>query len=222
MRERDELLAEIDREMVDTARLTGRERLSPRVRAALARVPREEFVPPEEKRLAYLNTPLPIGYGQTISQPFIVAIMSELLDLAEDTVVLEVGTGSGYQAAVLAELARYVYTVETIPELAARARDLLARLGYRNVEVRAGDGYLGWPEQAPFKAIMVTAGASEIPPPLVEQLAPGGRMLIPVGSWPGGQTLDLVAKDAEGNVSHRDVLPVAFVPLRRRRESRSA
>lgn len=214
MRERDELLAEIDQEMAETASFTGRKALTPRVRAVLASVAREEFVPASERRLAYLNTPLPIGYGQTISQPLIVALMTELLDLTPETVVLEVGTGSGYQAAVLAALSAQVYTIEVVAELAEQARERLHRLGLSNVEVRAGDGYLGWPEHAPYRAIIVTAGATEIPPPLVEQLAPGGRMVIPVGRWPGGQTLILVEKTADGTVVRRDMLPVAFVPLR--------
>ena len=209
-RSRTALLAELAREISD-----------PRVLNAIALVPRDRFVPPELRLHAYENRPMPIGHGQTISQPLIVALMTELLDLTPETVVLEVGTGSGYQAAVLAALAAQVYTIEVVPELAEQARERLHRLGYSNVEVRAGDGYLGWPEHAPYRAIMVTAGATEIPPPLVEQLAPGGRMVIPVGRWPGGQTLLLVEKAADGSVVRHDLLPVAFVPLRKGLDRRS-
>jgi protein-L-isoaspartate(D-aspartate) O-methyltransferase len=211
--EREQLLREIDREMTATAGYTGRERLSPAVRAALARVPREAFVPEGMEELAYANHPLSIGHGQTISQPYIVALMTEVLDLGPEDTVLEVGTGSGYQCAVLAELARAVYSVETIPELAGTAGERLARLGYRNVHTHCGDGALGWPEHAPYDAIIVTAAARAVPPALVEQLAPGGRMVIPVGvSWLG-QDLVLLTKDTDGGVHSRDLLAVAFVPL---------
>jgi protein-L-isoaspartate(D-aspartate) O-methyltransferase len=214
--ERGALLREIQAEMRETAGWTGRAALSPRVAAALRRVSRHEFVPPESRDAAYANCPLPIGSGQTISQPFIVALMTELADVAPGDRVLEVGTGCGYQAAVLAELASRVYTIETVPRLAAEARDRLARLGYANVEVREGDGWAGWPEQSPFDAILVTAAARDVPPPLVAQLAPGGRLVLPVGDTPFSQHLMLVEKDAEGNVKERGVLPVAFVPLTRR------
>jgi protein-L-isoaspartate(D-aspartate) O-methyltransferase len=211
--EREQLLREIDREMTATAGYTGRERLSPAVRAALARVPREAFVPEGMEELAYANHPLSIGHGQTISQPYIVALMTEVLDLGPEDTVLEVGTGSGYQCAVLAELARAVYSVETIPELAGTAGERLARLGYRNVHTHCGDGALGWPEHAPYDAIIVTAAARAVPPALVEQLAPGGRMVLPVGvSWLG-QDLVLLTKDTDGGVHSRDLLAVAFVPL---------
>lgn len=211
--EREQLLREIDREMTATTGYTGRDRLRPAVRAALARVPREAFVPEGMEELAYANHPLSIGHGQTISQPYIVALMTEVLDLGPEDTVLEVGTGSGYQCAVLAELAREVYSVEVIPELVEAARERLDRLGYRNIRTRCADGALGWPDKAPFDAIIVTAAARAIPPALVEQLAPGGRMIIPVGvSWLG-QDLVLLTKDADGGVHSRDLLAVAFVPL---------
>ena len=170
-------------------------------------------MPPGSERAAYENRPLPIGHGQTISQPFVVALMTELLDLQPDDSVLEVGTGSGYQAAVLAELAGKVCSIEVIPELAASAAESAGGQGYGNVELRTGDGGLGWPERAPFDAIMVTAAAPDVPPALVEQLRPGGRMVIPVGPRHGDQELLLITKDAAGTVTQRTILPVAFVPL---------
>jgi protein-L-isoaspartate(D-aspartate) O-methyltransferase len=215
-REREALVREIQAEVRETASWTGRATLSPRVLAALRAVPRHEFVPEASRDAAYLNCPLPIGSGQTISQPYIVALMSELADVEPGDRVLEVGTGCGYQAAVLAELAERVYTIETIPSLAAEARARLARLGYANVEVREGDGWGGWPEQAPFDAILVTAAAREVPQPLVAQLAPGGKLVLPVGGTPFSQHLLLVEKDARGNLKERGILPVAFVPLTRR------
>lgn len=214
--ERAALLREIQAEMRETAAWTGRATLSPRVVAALRNVPRHEFVPSESQDAAYANYPLPIGSGQTISQPYVVALMTELADVEPGDRVLEVGTGCGYQAAVLAELASRVYTIETVPRLAAEARERLARLGYANVEVREGDGWAGWPDKSPFDAILVTAAARDVPPPLVAQLAPGGRLVLPVGDTPFSQHLMLVEKDAEGNVKERGVLPVAFVPLTRR------
>ena len=210
---RDDLLEEIRREFAATATWTGRTAPSPRLMTALARIDRAEFVPPGEAAWAYLNTPLPIGHGQTISQPYIVAIMTDLLDVAPEHTVLEIGTGSGYQAAVLAELARQVYGIEVIPPLATRAAETLRRLGYTNVEVRAGDGHAGWPEKAPFDAIIVTAAGAKIPPALLAQLKPGGRMIIPVGSQDGNQELTLIEKDAHGAINERVVLAVAFVPL---------
>jgi len=213
MDERAALLEEIALEMRETARWTGRAELSPRVMAALAKVRREAFVSPGTLRDAYANRPLPIGHAQTISQPFIVALMTELLDLQPDDTVLEIGTGSGYQTAVLAELAARVCSVEVIPALADRATAVLAEQGYANIEFRTGDGGLGWPEYAPFDAIIVTAAATEMPPALVEQLRPGGRMVIPVGPHHGEQELFLITKDAAGTVSTRSILPVAFVPL---------
>jgi protein-L-isoaspartate(D-aspartate) O-methyltransferase len=179
--------------------------------AVLGRVPRHAYVPASEQDNAYENRPLGIGYGQTISQPYIVALMTTLAQPRAGTRILEVGTGSGYQAAVLAEFGADVYTIEIIAPLAAQAAQRLR--GYRNVTTRTGDGYYGWKERAPFDAIVVTAAASSIPPPLVAQLKPGGRMVIPVGSSFFTQTLLLVEKDAQGQVRTRQVLPVRFVPL---------
>jgi len=211
--ERNALIAEIEAETRETSAWTGRDRLAPRVIAALCQVRRERFVPEREVARAYINAPLPIGCGQTISQPFIVALMTDLLDLRPVDRVLEVGTGSGYQAAVLAELAGEVFSTEVIPELADVAKHALAREGYGNVALRVGDGGHGWPEQAPFDAIIVTAAARSVPPALVEQLRPGGRLVIPVGAPRGDQELRLLRKSADGTVTSRAVLPVAFVPL---------
>jgi protein-L-isoaspartate(D-aspartate) O-methyltransferase len=213
MDERAALLAEIEAEVRDTARWTGRAQLSPNVAAALAKVRRSAFVPSAATSAAYENRPLPIGHDQTISQPYIVAIMTELLDLQPDDKVLEVGTGSGYQAAVLAELAGTVCSIEVIPQLAERAAAALAAEGYTRIMLRTGDGNRGWSEEAPFDAIIVTAAAPEIPPALIEQLRPGGRMAIPLGPRYGDQELMLLTKDQAGNISRRGVLPVAFVPL---------
>lgn len=192
---------------------TGREALDARVLNAVAQVPRDAFVPQHLKHLAYSDGPLPIGQGQTISQPFIVALMTDLINPAPESRVLEVGTGCGYQSAVLAELVARVYSVEIIPELSQAAGERLDRLGYMNVEAKVGDGYYGWMEQAPFDGILVTAAAEEIPPPLVEQLAPGACMVIPVGGPMFGQDLLIVEKDARGKVRQRNLLSVAFVPL---------
>jgi protein-L-isoaspartate(D-aspartate) O-methyltransferase len=207
------LLEEIEAEVHATSDFLGKTALDPRVMDAMARVPRHEFVPPGEESFAYVNRPLGIGHGQTISQPYMVAVMSDLLGVGEKDVVLEVGTGSGYQAAVLSGLVERVYSVEVIPALARSAADRLERLGYRNVEVRTGDGALGWPEHAPFDGIMVTAAATAIPPALIEQLKPGRRLVIPVGRGYWGQDLKLVEKSGTGQVHSRTVLPVAFVPL---------
>jgi protein-L-isoaspartate(D-aspartate) O-methyltransferase len=213
MDRREQLIQEIEEETRATSRYTGRARLNTRVLDALRRVPRERFVPEEKRDAAYWNSPLSIGHGQTISQPFIVAIMTELLDLRPKHRVLEVGTGSGYQAAVLAALVREVCTTEVIPALAESAREALTAAGYTNIAFRTGDGALGWPERAPFDAIMVTAAAPEVPTPLLEQLCPGGRMIIPVG-WPHGiQKLVLIEKSQDGAMSRSVVLQVAFVPL---------
>jgi protein-L-isoaspartate(D-aspartate) O-methyltransferase len=209
--EREAMLETIEAHAAAAGAL-GTAMIEPRVLEALRRVPRHLFVPPEQQPYAYEDRPLSIGHGQTISQPFIVALMTDLLDVHMDDKVLEVGTGSGYQAAVLAELASQVYTIEIIPDLAQSAGERLARL-YRNVEARAGDGYYGWPEAAPFDSIVVTAAASHIPPPLVQQLKPGGRMAIPVGSRFSVQQLVLVEKDEAGRMTTRQLLPVAFVPL---------
>ncbi len=193
----------------------GREAIDPQVLAVMRRVPRHDFVPEELRDSAYANRPLPIGYGQTISQPLIVALMSDLLLLSPDHVVLEVGTGSGYHAAVVAGLAGRIHTIEIIPPLAETAARRLARLGYDNVEVRSGDGYYGWAEAAPFDRILVTAAATHVPPPLIEQLKPGGRMVIPIGGAFALQHLVLVEKDEEGGIRTRQLLPVRFVPLTR-------
>ncbi len=207
------LLDRITAEMRETGPLTGCRALSERVRAALAEVPRHRFVPTEQLEWAYADTPLPIGRGQTISQPFIVALMSELLNTGSDATVLEIGTGSGYQTAVLAQLARRVYSVERIPELAAAAAHRLNELGFGNVAIRVDDGGRGWEEYAPFDGIMVTAAATDIPPALVRQLKPGGRLAIPIGLPHQTQDLRLLCKDDQGVVHSRSVLPVVFVPL---------
>ena len=183
------------------------------VLAVMEAVPRHEFVPEDQQPDAYNDRPLPIGYGQTISQPFIVALMSDLLDVEAGDVVLEIGTGSGYQAAVLSPLAAEVYSIEIVPQLGQAAAERLASLGIANVETRVGDGYYGWEEHAPFDGIVVTAAASSIPPPLVAQLAPGGRMVIPVGPPFMTQMLMLVEKAADGSVTTEQLLPVSFVPL---------
>jgi protein-L-isoaspartate(D-aspartate) O-methyltransferase len=203
----------IERHALRAGSMVGRAAIAEGVLAVMERVPRHEFVPERGRGLAYADRPLPIGYGQTISQPYIVALMTDLLDPEPGDRVLEVGTGSGYQAAVLAELVARVHTIEIVPELAASAGERLHRLGYDNIETRAGDGYYGWPEQAPFDGIVVTAAAGHIPPPLVRQLKPGGRMVIPVGGPFSVQQLTLVEVDAGGEVRTRQLLPVAFVPL---------
>lgn len=180
---------------------------------AMLRVERHEFVPTSQRTSAYRNHPLPIGHGQTISQPYIVALMTDLLEPTADDVVLEVGTGSGYQAAVLAELVEHVYSIEIVEPLAVAVKERLSRLGYDNVTTRLGDGYYGWAEHAPFDAIIVTAAAGHVPPPLIEQLKPGGRMVIPVGGPFQVQYLLLIEKDAAGEVRSRQVTAVRFVPL---------
>ncbi len=192
----------------------------PRVLDAMRRTPRHKFVPPAQAAHAYEDRPLPIGHDQTISQPYMVAIMTELVRPQTGHRVLEIGTGSGYQAAVLSGLVAQVYTIEIVEPLGKQARERLRELGYANVEVRIGDGYLGWPEQAPFDGIVVTAGATEIPMPLVEQLKPGGRMVIPVGLYWRTQVLKIVTKGTRGPRDYRveDVMPVAFVPLVRQRD----
>jgi len=196
-----------------TARETGRPSLDPRVIAAMEKVPRHLYVPADMQRNAYDNRPLPIGHGQTISQPYIVALMTDLLRVKPGDVVFELGTGSGYQAAVLAELVNQVYTIEIIPPLAKQADERLVKLGYRNIRVKIADGYYGWEEQAPFDAIIVTASAGHIPPSLVKQLKRGGRMVIPVGAPFMVQDLMLVEKQADGSITSRSILPVSFVPV---------
>jgi protein-L-isoaspartate(D-aspartate) O-methyltransferase len=209
------LIAEIETEMRATAGYTGRPHLAPRVRAALLAVRREAFVPAAIRAEAYANHPLRIGHGQTISQPYIVALMTELLDPAPDHVVLEVGTGSGYQAAVLAALVHHVYSIEVIPALSAQAATALKQEGVGNVTLRVGDGAAGWPEHAPYDGVIVTAAGPTVPPALVAQLRTGGRMVIPLGEPFEDQMLTLIVKDADGGVVQRDILPVAFVPLTR-------
>ena len=210
---RKRLIKEIEGDVRATSSYLKKEALDPRVLQALATVPRHEFVPKGERKYAYQNRPLPIGYGQTISQPYIVAIMTDLLLVDKDDRVLEIGTGSGYQAAVLAELVEEVYSIEIIEPLGKKARKRLKKLGYKNVDVRIGDGYYGWEEHAPYDAIVVTAAAGHIPPPLIQQLRPGGTMLIPVGSRFSVQQLVLITKDTDGKVTSRQILPVRFVPL---------
>ncbi len=180
---------------------------------AMRAVPRHRFVPREYRQRAYENRPLPIGLGQTISQPYIVGFMTEALELAPDHRVLEIGTGSGYQAAVLAEIVEHVYTIEIVAELAVSARERLERLGYENVTVRQGDGYFGWAEEAPFDAIIVTAAAGHIPRPLLDQLKPTGRLIIPVGPVFDVQTLVLARLGPSGEVRTEHLLPVRFVPM---------
>ena len=207
------MLDAIEESVQRTANYTGKSKISDAVMAQMGTVPRHEFVERSLQGRAYLNTPLRIGHGQTISQPLIVALMTEFLDPAPGDVMLEVGTGSGYQAAILSGLVDTLYSIEIIPELAASAESVLQRLGYDNVFVKAGDGYLGWPEHAPFDGIIVTAAAQEIPPPLIEQLKPGGKLVIPVEISLGNQELLVVEKSADGTISSRSVLPVRFVPL---------
>ena len=209
----DAMLATIGVECRYTQSLTGRASLRPEVMEAMRLVSRQEFVPPGMASLAYENSPLPIGNGQTISQPFIVALMTDLLRPKKGDVILEVGAGSGYQAAILSLLVKWVYTLEIIPDLAESAKKVLHRLGYGNVEVRQGDGYNGWPEHAPFDGIIVTAAAPHVPRPLQEQLKPGGRLIIPVGLPFMPQELLVLEREQNGELSTRSVLPVSFVPL---------
>ena len=211
--QRIRLVAEVDAMYAATRVETGLAAMSPLVRAALGKVERHRFVPSGQVSLAYRNHPLPIGSGQTISQPYIVALSTDLVEPRPGQRVLEIGTGSGYQAAVLAEIVAKVYSIELIPALGKEAAELLRTLGYANVEVRIGDGYAGWPEQAPFDSIVVTAAAPRVPEALVEQLKPGGRMVIPVGGSHEAQQLLLIVKRADGSVERKNVLPVRFVPL---------
>ena len=202
----------------ETSAETGRASLDARVLTAMSKVPRHRFVPPDQAPNAYANRPLPIGNGQTISQPFIVALMTDMLGLKATDRVLEIGTGCGYQATVLAELAREVYTIEIVAPLAREAAARFAELGYRNINARSGDGYRGWPAHAPFDAIIVTAAAPEVPPALIEQLKPGGKLVIPVGAQWSGQELRIIEKDQHGKTTTRNALPVRFVPLTREKE----
>ncbi|UZR28810.1 protein-L-isoaspartate(D-aspartate) O-methyltransferase [Methylococcus mesophilus] len=208
-----QMMRDLEAEVSLTRHLTGRSVLSPGVMKAMRKVPRNRFVPADRVPFAFDNGPVPIGCGQTISQPFIVALMTDLLNPREDSVILEIGAGSGYQAAVLSRLVKRVYTVEIIPELGELAADRLKKLGYRNVEVRIGDGYFGWSEHAPYDGIIVTAAAPYFPELLIEQLKPGGRMVIPVGLPYHHQELMTVDKNVQGEIETCSVLPVAFVPL---------
>lgn len=217
--EREKMLRLIEEEVAETAHWLGKSKLDPRVMEAMARVPRHAFVPRMETAYAYDNQPLPIGYGQTISQPYIVAVMSDQAAIGPGARVLEVGTGSGYQAAVLAEMGAEVWTIEALPELAEEAARRLKAAGYDKVHCRQGDGAKGWPEHAPFDAILVTAAATAIPPALIDQLKHGGRMIIPLGApdslfrFGASQRLLRIDKAADGTISEKVILPVAFVPL---------
>lgn len=210
---RHKLIKQIEADVRETSLYLKKEKLDPRVIKAMRDVPRHEFVRDRLRRFAYENRPLPIGYGQTISQPYIVAIMTDLIKPKKDHRILEIGTGSGYQAAVLAELVKQVYTIEIIRPLAKESAKRLKKLGYHNVKTKLGDGYYGWDEFAPFDAIVVTAAAGHVPPPLLKQLKPGGRMIIPVGSRFMTQQLLMVNKDAQGKITTEQILPVMFVPL---------
>jgi protein-L-isoaspartate(D-aspartate) O-methyltransferase len=210
---RRQMVSEIEVDTRETSAYIDKETLDPRVMAVLAQVPRHEFVPDEQKDRAYENRPLPIGYGQTISQPYIVALMTDLLKPKPQHRVLEIGTGSGYQAAVLAELTDQVYSMEIIEQLGEQAAQRLERLGYNNVTTKIADGYYGWESASPFDSIIVTAAASHIPAPLIKQLKPGGRMVIPIGGRFQVQQLMLIEKRASGEITNRQILPVRFVPL---------
>ena len=215
-RQRQLMVKEIEETVRFTSEYIGKKALDPQIMDVLRKVPRHEFVPSSMQTFAYLNQPLPIGSGQTISQPYIVALMTELAAINSDSIVLEVGTGSGYQAAVLAELAKHVYSIEIVRELGEKARETLQRLGYHNVTVSIGDGYHGWLEHAPYDAILVTAAPEIIPQDLIDQLKPGGKLVIPVGKQSAAQTLQVLEKDIRGGiVTKRNVLPVGFVPLTR-------
>lgn len=210
---RREMIREIEADVRETARYLGKDTLDERVLEALGRVPRHELVEASHGVRAYANRPLPIGEGQTISQPYIVAVMTDLLAPEPGDRILEVGTGSGYQAAVLAELVAEVYTVEIVESLAREARRRLEALGYENVHFRVGDGGAGWPEAAPFDGIVVTAASTRVPDPLVEQLAVGGRIVLPLGDSARGEILTVLTKNEDGSLERREVLPVRFVPL---------
>jgi protein-L-isoaspartate(D-aspartate) O-methyltransferase len=213
----DEAWARQRQRMVET-QLAARDVDDKRVLATMGKVPRHAFVPDAVRGRAYDDSALPLGHGQTISQPYIVALMTQAAAVQPKHRVLEVGTGSGYQAAVLSELVAEVYTIELVPELAKEAAERLKRLGYANVTAKAGDGYLGWPDAAPFDAVLVTCGADHVPKPLMEQLKPGGKMVIPVGRPPHDLTLRVLTKNADGTHTTKDLAPVAFVPLRRATE----
>jgi protein-L-isoaspartate(D-aspartate) O-methyltransferase len=207
------MVDEVEATYAETRSLTGLSAMSPRVRAALGKVERHRLVPPEQRALAYRNHPLPIGRGQTISQPYIVALSTDLIAPEPHHTVLEVGTGSGYQAAVLAEIVARVYSIEIVQSLAMTAESSLKELRYQNIEIRIGDGYKGWPEKGPFDGIVVTAAAPRVPDALIAQLKPGGKMVIPVGDAGETQELLLITKGTDGKSSQKPILPVRFVPL---------
>lgn len=211
--ERKQMIEVIEQEVQLTQSLTGLDHLDPRVISAMAEVPRDAFVPKELRHAAFRNGPLPIGHGQTISQPYIVALMTDLLRLQPGDKVLEIGTGSGYQTAILSRLCEQVYSVEVVPQLSEAAQHIFEELGYDNIQLRVGNGHEGWPEHAPYDGIIVTAAARYIPTPLVEQLKPGKRLVIPVGEPLSYQKLYVVEKDSQGEIHSTEILGVAFVPL---------
>ncbi len=212
---REAMVKEIEDMVMETRAYIGKDRLDRKVIEAVRKVPRHEFVPELYRSYAYLNRPLPIGEGQTISQPYIVAFMSDLAQVNSNSKVLEVGTGSGYQAAILGELVDHVYTIEIIDSLAEQAQRVLFNLGYKNITVRTGDGYNGWQEHAPFDAIIVTAAPEEVPEPLIQQLKPGGKLVILVGPQSRTQYLRVLTTDRAGKIDIKEILPVGFVPLTR-------
>ncbi|HEY8036459.1 MAG TPA: protein-L-isoaspartate(D-aspartate) O-methyltransferase [Methylobacter sp.] len=207
------MLNDIEMEVKLTRHLIGKDALSDRVMAAIKEVPRHKFLPADFRFLAYANGPAPIGLGQTISQPYIVALMTDLLNPKPTDTILEIGTGSGYQTAILSKLVKQVYSLEIIEELSTKARRQLKKMGYTNVTVRTGDGHLGWPEHAPFDGIIVTAAAAYIPEALIDQLGAGARLVIPVGVAYSYQELIVIEKDANGEIESRNILGVSFVPL---------
>lgn len=207
------LMREVEAHALITQRLMGIQPPSRRVMEAMAKVPRHDFLPHHLQPYAYLNRPLPLGFDQNISEPYLIALMTHLADLSADDVVFETGTGAGYQAAILARLAKRVYSVEIIEPLARRAAETLARLGFDNVEVRLGDGYFGWPEHGPYDAMIIKESMIYVPPPLLKQLKPGGRMVVPLGPPKGPQFLTLIRKDKDGRVRQERILPVRFSPL---------
>ncbi len=207
------LMREVEAHALITQRLRGIKPPNRRVMEAMAKVPRHEFVPHHLRPYAYLNHPLPLGFGQNISEPYLIALMTHLADLSTEDVVFETGTGAGYQAAILAGLAKRVYSVEIIKPLARRAAETLARLGFDNVEVRLGDGFFGWSEHGPYDAMIIKESMTYVPPPLLRQLKPGGRMVVPLGPPKGPQFLTLIRKDKDGRVRQERILPVRFSPL---------